>query len=315
MLLSRYFSLTRNGLRNLFYGRIMTGRQPLPAVASDSARGGSYRGAAAQGVISRGAAVLKTVLRQGAPAMQPGDQDRQASSASRAGSPPRVTLPIAGLAARARSLIRPGGRVLLGIAGTPGAGKSTVAEALQHALGQVVAVVGMDGFHLAQDELTRLGRQDRKGAPDTFDVFGYAALLKRLKENTDPVVYAPSFRRDLEEPIGGYAGIAPATPLIITEGNYLLVDDDGWKLARQQLDQIWFLDLPDELRQHRLTLRHQKYGKAPDAARRWATGTDQANADIVRASQNAADLIITVIDDDRDMRDKGTMQNGGNWAS
>jgi pantothenate kinase len=208
---------------------------------------------------------------------------------------------MAGLAARARGLIRPGRRVLLGIAGTPGAGKSTVAEALQSALGEIVAVVGMDGFHFAHDELIRLGRQDRKGAPDTFDSFGYAALLKRLRDNADPVVYAPAFRRDLEEPIGGYVRIDRATPFIITEGNYLLLDDDGWKLARQELDQVWFLDLPDEVRQHRLTLRHQKYGKAPDAARRWAIGSDQANADIVRTSQNAADLIITVIDDDRDL--------------
>ena len=249
--------------------------------------------------------------------MQPGDPARQASTTGPAGPqrqpgigqasstsatepPPRLTLPMAGLAARARRLIMPGRRVLLGIAGTPGAGKSTVAEALQHALGQMVAVVGMDGFHLAQDELIRLGRQDRKGAPDTFDSFGYAALLKRLQDNTDPVVYAPVFRRDLEEPIGGYLRIDRTTPLIITEGNYLLLDEDGWKLARRQLDQVWFLDLPDAIRQQRLTLRHQQYGKSPDAARHWATGSDQANAEIIRVSQNAADLIITVIDDDRD---------------
>lgn len=232
--------------------------------------------------------------------MEPSDSARQASSAPGAEAAPSVTLPMAGLAARARRLVRPGRRVLLGIAGTPGAGKSTVAEALQHALGETVAVVGMDGFHLAHDELTRLGRQDRKGAPDTFDSFGYAALLRRLKENTDAVVYAPAFRRDLEEPIGGYLRIDRTTPLIITEGNYLLLDNEGWKPARQQLDHIWFLDLPDQVRQHRLTLRHQKYGKTPDAARNWATGSDQANAEIVRVNQNAADLIITVIDDDRD---------------
>ncbi len=240
---------------------------------------------------------------QASAATPPGQQRqpaiRRPSSASTAEPPPHVTLTMAGLAARARRLIRPGRRTLLGIAGTPGAGKSTVAEALQHALSETVAVVGMDGFHLAQDELTRLGRQDRKGAPDTFDSFGYAALLKRLKDNTDPVVYAPAFRRDLEEPVSGYLRIDPATPLIITEGNYLLLDDDGWRLARRQLDHVWFLDLPDPIRQHRLTLRHQKHGKDPEAARRWATGSDQANAGIVRASQNAADLIITVIDDDR----------------
>lgn len=250
--------------------------------------------------------------------MQSGGQALQASAADRSAHqrqtggqlppsapaaeppPPRVTLTMAEVAARARRLIRPDRRVLLGIAGSPGAGKSTVAEALQDALGEVVAVVGMDGFHLAQDELIRLGRQNRKGAPDTFDSFGYAALLKRLKENTDPVIYAPAFRRDLEEAISGYLRIGRATPLIITEGNYLLLDDEGWGLACEQLDQVWFVDLPDEVRQHRLALRHQQYGKTPNVARHWATGSDQANADLVRASQNDADLIVTIIDDDRD---------------
>jgi pantothenate kinase len=202
-----------------------------------------------------------------------------------------------GLAATVRDLIQPRRRVILGITGAPGAGKSTVAEALQRALSGTVAVVGMDGFHLAHEELIRLGRQDRKGAPDTFDSFGYAALLKRLKENTDPIVYAPVFRRDLEEPIASRLCIERATPLVITEGNYLLLGEGGWALARQQLDQVWFLDVPDEVRHHRLILRHQKFGKDPSAARRWATGSDQANANIVEASRDSADLVITLISD------------------
>jgi pantothenate kinase len=211
-------------------------------------------------------------------------------------SPERLCLPVVGLVARARDLIRSDRRVLLGIAGAPGAGKSTVAEEIRQALSGMAAIVGMDGFHLAQAELVRLGRQDRKGAPDTFDSHGYAALLKRLRDNTDPVVYAPVFRRDLEEPIGSHHRIDRATPLVITEGNYLLLDDEGWAPARRQLDEVWFLDLPDEIRLHRLTLRHQEFGKDPDAARRWATGSDQANANIVRARQDSADLIITVLD-------------------
>lgn len=209
----------------------------------------------------------------------------------------RLQLPITGLVARARGLVRSDRRVIFGIAGPPGAGKSTVAEALRQALGPSAALVGMDGFHLAHDELVRLGLQGRKGAPDTFDSFGYAALLKRLRDNTDPVIYAPAFRRDLEEPISGYLRIDRTTPLIITEGNYLLLDDQGWSLARQQLDEVWFLDLPEEIRQHRLTQRHQKFGKDPAAARRWALGSDQANANIVRASRNGADLIVAVIDE------------------
>ena len=211
--------------------------------------------------------------------------------------PERLELSIAQLAARALSLIRPGRRVILGIVGAPGAGKSTVAAMLQGAMPGTVAVVGMDGFHLAQDELVRLGRQDRKGAPDTFDPYGYAALLRRLKDDSDPFVYAPDFRRDLEEPIANHLRINRAAPLIITEGNYLLLQEEGWMLARQQLDEVWFLDLPDEIRRHRLILRHQEFGKDPETARRWATGSDQANADMVRATQNAANLIVTVIDE------------------
>ena len=211
-------------------------------------------------------------------------------------SPEHVSLPVADLVARARGLLRSDRRVLLGLAGAPGAGKSTVAEALRQALGTMAVVVGMDGFHLAQAELVRLGRQDRKGAPDTFDAHGYAALLRRLRDNTDPAVYAPVFRRDLEEPIGSYLRVDRATPLVITEGNYLLLDGEGWVLARQQLDEVWFLDPPAEIRLRRLTLRHQEFGKDPDAARRWATGSDQANADIVQARRDCADLIVTIID-------------------
>lgn len=209
--------------------------------------------------------------------------------------PERLELSFAQLAARARSLIRPGRRVILGITGAPGTGKSTFAGALQRAMTGTAAVVGMDGFHLAQGELVRLGRQDRKGAPDTFDPHGYAALLRRLKDERDPFVYAPVFRRDLEDPVANHLRIDRATPLVITEGNYLLLDEEGWTLVRRQLDEVWFLDLPDEIRRHRLILRHQEFGKDPETARRWAAGSDQANADIVRATQNAADLIVTVI--------------------
>lgn len=229
--------------------------------------------------------------RSGESAMQP------SSSVLAPEVPERLELSLAQLTVRALSLIRPGRRVILGIAGAPGAGKSTVAAVLQRAMPGTVAVVGMDGFHLAQDELVRLGRQDRKGAPDTFDPYSYAALLRRLKDESDPFVYAPVFLRELEEPIANHLRIDRATPLIITEGNYLLLEEEGWMLARQQLDEVWFLDLPDEIRRHRLTLRHQEFGKDPEAARRWVGGSDQANADIVRATQNAANLIVTVIDE------------------
>src|SRR5262245_1678528 len=107
------------------------------------------------------------------------------------------------LVARAAGLVSGGARRLLGVCGAPGAGKSTLAGALATALGRRAVVAPMDGFHLAQAELDRLGRADRKGAPDTFDAAGYVALLRRLRTATEPVVYAPRFHREIEEPIAG----------------------------------------------------------------------------------------------------------------
>jgi pantothenate kinase len=220
----------------------------------------------------------------------------RARHAAAANDPDRLLASTAELTERARALIRPDRRVLLGITGAPGAGKSTLAAALERELGGLAAVVGMDGFHLAQEELIRLERQDRKGAADTFDAYGYAALLRRLRDNRDPVVYVPEFRRDLEEPVGSCRAIPNTVPLVITEGNYLLVDDPGWHRARAELDTVWFLDLPDEVRQVRLMLRHLQFGKDPVSAHRWATGSDQANTATVLASRPSADLAVRVLD-------------------
>src|SRR5438309_3286446 len=123
---------------------------------------------------------------------------------------------------RARALAASGRRRLLGLTGMPGAGKSTVAARLVEDLGDLAVLVPMDGFHLANDELIRLGRRDRKGAPDTFDAAGYVALLRRLREHAQEVVYAPEFRRQIEEPVAGAIPVPPDVPLIVTEGNYLL---------------------------------------------------------------------------------------------
>src|SRR3954449_6342466 len=122
------------------------------------------------------------------------------------------------LLARARGLLSAGKRRILGIAGPPGGGKSTVARAVVAELGDAARLVPMDGFHLAQAELVRLGRRDRMGAPDTFDAAGYAALLARLR-GEDAMVYAPEFRREIEEPIAGAIAVAHQVPLVVTEGN------------------------------------------------------------------------------------------------
>ncbi|HLY34612.1 MAG TPA: nucleoside/nucleotide kinase family protein [Jatrophihabitantaceae bacterium] len=201
-----------------------------------------------------------------------------------------VELSVADAVVRARRLAERGPRTLLGITGPPGAGKSTLASTLAAELGERAVVIGMDGFHLAQAELVRLRRTDRKGAPDTFDDGGYVALLRRLRSGTEPVVYAPLFRRDLEEPIAAAVAVVSSVPLVITEGNYLLL----WPDVADLLDEVWYLDLPDEERRRRLTARRMSFG-VPDAeAQRWTDGSDEDNARVVAATKSRADVIVDV---------------------
>jgi pantothenate kinase len=195
---------------------------------------------------------------------------------------------------RARTLAASGGRRVLGIAGAPGAGKSTVAEAVVGALGERAVLVPMDGFHLAQAELERLGRADRKGAPDTFDAAGFVALLRCLQEPAEGVVYAPRFDRSIEEPVAGAIPVHPEVPLVVVEGNYLLHDDGAWALVAGLLDECWYLEVDHALRVERLVARHAAFGKAPEAARAWTLGPDQRNADLVARGLDRATVVVRV---------------------
>jgi len=190
---------------------------------------------------------------------------------------------------RARRLIGPGERRLLGIAGAPAAGKSTLAAAVVQALAPDAVLVPMDGFHLAAAELIRLGRIERKGAPDTFDSAGYTALLCRLREQDDDVVYAPEFRREIEEPIAGAIAVPRAIPLVVTEGNYLLY----WAPVRALLDEVWFIDLDETTRLQRLIERHMAYGRTRAEAEGRARGSDQRNAELILAGRADADQIVS----------------------
>jgi pantothenate kinase len=199
----------------------------------------------------------------------------------------------ADLVDRARALVDGGRRAVLGIAGAPGAGKTTLAEELVQAIGTPWAAhVPMDGFHLADVELDRLGLRDRKGAPDTFDALGYAGLLRRLREDEDDVVYAPGFERTLEQPIAGAIPVFRDTRLIVSEGNYLLIDEGRWAKVRPLMNEVWYVDLDAEERLRRLVERHIRFGKDESAAVAWATGTDERNAMVIMATRDRADLIV-----------------------
>lgn len=199
---------------------------------------------------------------------------------------------LASLIARAEALAESGERRILGITGAPGSGKGTVAEAVRSALGKYAVVVPMDGFHLAGAELDRLGRTNRKGAPETFDAAGYVALLRRLREPDGETVYAPEFHRDVEESYAGAIAVAPDVSLVITEGNYLLLDQRPWSKVRELLDEVWFVAPNENLRVARLVERHVRYGKTPEQAREWVWRSDELNAAIVAPTRVRADIVI-----------------------
>jgi len=178
---------------------------------------------------------------------------------------------------------------VLGICGSPGAGKSTLAGAVARDHGRVG--VPMDGFHLADAELRRRGLLDRKGTPETFDAWGYAALLARLNARPDHEVLAPGFERVLEQPLAGAIAVPPGSR-VVTEGNYLLLDRPEWRAVRDQLAAVWHVRTEESLRVGRLVARHVRFGKSLAEALEWVRRVDQPSAVLVEEAASRADLVI-----------------------
>lgn len=199
---------------------------------------------------------------------------------------------LAQLVEMARSLVEPGKRSILGITGAPGSGKSTLAELLATALREQAVMVGLDGFHLANSELHRLGRHARKGAADTFDAAGYVNLLKRLRARDESTVYTATFDRSLEESIACSVPVPGETSLIITEGNYLLVDNPDWAPVRELLDECWYVDPGEEVRIARLVARHEAFGRSAEEALERSLGSDQRNAELIASTRVRANRVI-----------------------
>jgi pantothenate kinase len=195
----------------------------------------------------------------------------------------------------AEAVARPG-RTLLGLTGAPGAGKSTLAVTLEGYAERLVpgssVVVGMDGWHLAHSVLVARGLADRKGASDTFDAAGYADTLRRLAGQTEESVWVPQFRREIEDAVAGAIEVRPEHRLVITEGNYLLVDAGPWRRVREYLDACWYVEAGDELRLQRLAARHRQFGRTAEEAEHRARVVDEANAVLIARSRPRADAVV-----------------------
>lgn len=190
-----------------------------------------------------------------------------------------------------------GRRTVLALTGPPAAGKSTLARYLvqqvEEELGRGTAgYLPMDGFHLSNVQLDRLGRRDRKGAPDTFDAHGFVALLRRLTVETDHPVYVPDYDRTLHEPVAARHVVLPHTLLVVTEGNYLACAEEPWSSAQEIYAELWYVEAPDADREHRLVRRQVRGGVNEYQARAWVERSDRPNGELVKGMRERCTRVV-----------------------
>ena len=168
-----------------------------------------------------------------------------------------------------------------------------MAERLRDVLnesGRVAVVAPMDGFHRSNADLDAMGARARKGEPDTFDAEGYVAALRRVRARLGRVEW-PTFSRITDEPVPGGVVIEDE-PIVITEGNYLLLDEGPWRDVRGLLDEVWFVDVPDDILVPRLLERFLAGGRSREEAEAKIAASDLRNAALVRATRGRADVVL-----------------------
>jgi pantothenate kinase len=206
--------------------------------------------------------------------------------------------PVVGFAGLVDRLAQPhgAGRRLVAVAGPPGSGKSTVAEALVAALNAAApgraAVLPMDGYHFDDAVLTARGRLARKGAPDTFDVGGLAHMLARLRANDEAEIAIPVFDRSIEIARAGAALIAQSVGIVVCEGNYLLADAPPWDRLRDAFDLRVLVSVEEDELRRRLRARWERYGLDEAGIRHKLDVNDLPNGRFVMERSVGVDLVL-----------------------